>query len=153
VIDLARQELVATRTIEETPVRGALSRDGASLYVITGNSPNLLVLDLRDLTITERIYIGTGAASIKVDTKTGLIYVGKKIGNVAVVDPSLLIPIDRFRVRGNVASLGIDNDENTLFAVLPDSNRIQKMNLISQDVSGVIEVEEGCHAVVLMRER
>jgi DNA-binding beta-propeller fold protein YncE len=152
-IDLERRAVVKTRAIEEIPVRGAISRDGASLYVITGNSPNLLVLDPGDLAINERIFIGTGAASIKVDPKTGLVYVGKKFGNIAVVDPSLLMPIDRFRVKGNVASLGIDNDENSLFAVLPDSNTIQKMDLISQNVSGVIEVEEGCHAVVLMRER
>jgi YVTN family beta-propeller protein len=153
VIDLDRRELVATRAIEETPVRGAISSDGASLYVTTGNSPNLLVLDSENLAITGRIYIGTGAASIKVDPKTGLVYVGKRTGNVAIVDPSLLMPIGMFKVRGNVAFLGIDNDENSLFAVLPDSNRIQKMNLISQKASGVIEVEEGCHAVVLMRER
>jgi DNA-binding beta-propeller fold protein YncE len=153
VIDLDRLAVVATRTIEETPVRGAISRDGSNLYVITGNSPNLLVLDPGDLAVTGRIFIGTGAASIKVDPKTGLVYVGKKIGSIAVVDPSLLMPIDRFKVAGNVAFLGIDNDQNSLFAVLPDSNTIQKMDLISQDVSGVIDVEEGCHAVVLMRER
>jgi DNA-binding beta-propeller fold protein YncE len=153
VIDLARQQVVATRTIEETPVKGAISRDGGSLYLITGNSPNLLVLDPDTLTITARIFIGTGATSIKADPKTGLVYVGNKFGSIAVVDPSLLLPIDRFKLKGNVAFLNIDNDENTLFAVLPDSHSIQKMNLISQGTSGAIEVEDGCHAVVLMRER
>jgi DNA-binding beta-propeller fold protein YncE len=153
VIDLARRAVVATRTIEETPVRGAISRDGASLYVITGNSPNLLVLDPGNLAISGRIFIGTGAASIKEDPRTGLVYVGKKTGNIDVVDPSLQLPIDMFKVAGNVAFLGIDNDENSLFAVLPDRNTIQKMDLVSQNVSGVIEVEDGCHAVVLTRER
>jgi YVTN family beta-propeller protein len=153
VIDLARRSVVATRAIEETPVRGAISSDGASLYVITGNSPNLLVLDPGNLSITDRIYIGAGAASIKVDPKTGLVYVGKRTGNIAIVDPSSLMPIGMFKVRGKVASLGIDNDENSLFAVLPGSNTIQKMDLVGQNVSGVIEVEEGCHAVVLMSER
>ena len=153
VIDLTRRELVATRTLDETPMKGAISRDGSSLYVITGNSPNLLVVDPRDLDITSRIFVGTGAASIKVDPKSELVYVGNRTGNIDIVDPSLLMPIGRFRISGNVAFLGIDNDTNSLFAVLPDSHRIQQMDLVSQEVSGVVEVEEGCHAVVLMRER
>jgi DNA-binding beta-propeller fold protein YncE len=152
-IDLARREIIATGTLEETPVRGDVSSDGSSLYVTTRNSPHLLVIDTGSLTIAGRIFVGTGAASIKVDPKTDLIYVGKKFGNVAVVDPSLSMPIDSFRVDGNVAFLGIDDDENSLFVGLPDSRTIQKMGLISQKVSGVIEVEEDCHAVVMMGER
>ena len=97
--------------------------------------------------------MGTGAASIKVDLNTGLVYVGKKFGNVAVIDPSLSIPIDSFRIDGNAAFLGIDADENSLFVVLPDRRAIRKMNLIGQKVSGVVEVEEACHAVVMMGER
>jgi YVTN family beta-propeller protein len=152
-IDLERREVVTTRTLEETPVRGAVGRDGTSLYVITRNSPNLLVIDPADLAITGRIFVGTGAASIKVDPKTGLIYVGKKIGDIAVIDPSILMPIDTFRVDGNAAFLDIDNDENSLFVVLPNRNTIQKMDLISQKVLGVIDVEEGCYSVVIMGER
>jgi DNA-binding beta-propeller fold protein YncE len=152
-IDLARRELVRTQTFEETPVRAAVSSDGDSLYVITRNSPNLLVIDPGDLTITGRIFVGAGAASIKVDPKSGLVYVGKKMGEVAVIDPSLLMPIDVFRVDGEAFFLNIDNDQNSLFVVLPDRRSIQRMDLISQKVSGIIEVEEGCHAVVLMGER
>jgi hypothetical protein len=43
VIDLERLGLTATRSFEESPVRGAINRDGDRLYVITRNSPNLLV--------------------------------------------------------------------------------------------------------------
>ena len=49
--------------------------------------------------------------------------------------------------------LAIDGDENNLFVVSSDRRTIQKMGLISQKVSGAIEVEEGCYAVVLMGER
>jgi DNA-binding beta-propeller fold protein YncE len=63
------------------------------------------------------------------------------------------MPIDRFRVDGSAVSLTIDNDENNLFVVSSDKRTIQKMGLISQKLSGVIEVEEGCYAVVLMGER
>ena len=63
------------------------------------------------------------------------------------------MPIGTFRVDGDAFFTSIDNDQNSLFVVLPDSRTIQKMALIGQKVSGVIEVEEGCHAVVLMGER
>jgi DNA-binding beta-propeller fold protein YncE len=152
-VDLARRALVATRNLDESPVRAAVSRDGSSLYVITRNSPNLLVVDAGDLAVRERIFVGTGAASIKVDPKTDLIYVGKKTGDVAVIDPSILTPIGMFKVDAEAFFLSIDNDQNSLFVVLPDSRTIQKMDLISQKLSGIIEVEEGCHAVVLMGER
>ena len=97
--------------------------------------------------------MGTGAASIHVDPKTGLVYIGQRMGGVAVIDPSLLMPIDTFRVDGNSVFLSIDDDENSLFVVSSDSKTIQKMDLISHKLSGVIEVEEGCYAVVLMGER
>jgi DNA-binding beta-propeller fold protein YncE len=152
-IDLARRELSVTESFEETPLRGAVSEDGSSLYVITRNSPNLLIIDPTRLSITGRIFVGTGAASIKVDPTTGLVYIGKRMGSVTVIDPSLLMPIDTFRVAGNAVFLNIDNDEDSLFVVSSDSSTIQKLDLISQRVLGVIEVEAGCYAVVLMGER
>jgi DNA-binding beta-propeller fold protein YncE len=153
VIDLYRRGIAATRILDETPLRAAVSEDGASLYVITKNSPNLLVLNPRNLSVIERIFVGTGANSIKVDPKTGLVYIGMRVGGVAVVDPSLLMPIDTFRVAGNAVSLDIDGDENSLFVVSSDRKTIRKMGLISQKISGLIEVEEGCYAVVLMGGR
>jgi YVTN family beta-propeller protein len=153
VIDLDQREIVVTLTLEETPLRGAVSEDGTSLYVITQNSPNLLVIEPTNLSVTGRVFVGTGAASIKVDPKTGLVYIGKRMGVVSVVDPSLLMPIDTFRVDGNAVALDIDDDGNNLFVVSSDRRAIQKLGLINQRVSGVIEVEEGCYAVVMMGER
>jgi YVTN family beta-propeller protein len=153
VVDLYRREIFLTQALEETPLRGAVSEDGASLYVIAKNSPNLLVIDSTSLTITGRIFVGMGAASIKLDPATGLVYIGKRMGGVAVVDPSLGMPIDTFRVVGSAVFLAIDGDENNLFVASSDKEMIQRMGLISQKRSGAIEVEERCYAVVLMGER
>jgi YVTN family beta-propeller protein len=153
VVDLYRREIFSTQALEETPLRGAVSEDGASLYVIAKNSPNLLVIDPTSLTITGRIFVGMGAASIKLDPATGLVYIGKRMGGVAVVDPSLGMPIDTIRVVGSAAFLAIDGDENNLFVASSDKETIQRMGLISQKRSGAIEVEERCYAVVLMGER
>jgi YVTN family beta-propeller protein len=153
VVDLFRREIFTTQTLEETPLRGAVSADGTSLYVITKNSPNLLIIDPTNLSITGRIFVGMGAASIELDPASGLVYIGKRMGGVAVVDPSLGLPIDTFRVNGRAVALAIDGDENDLFVASSDKMVIEKMGLISQKVSGAIEVEEGCYAVVLMGER
>jgi DNA-binding beta-propeller fold protein YncE len=153
VIDLKRLELVVNRTFEESPVRGAINRDGDRLYVITRNSPNLLVIDPVNLSLVERIFVGTGAASVKVDIKTDLIYVGKRNGEVAIIDPSSLMSMDMFMVYSNAVFLSIDDEENALFVVLPQEKAIQKLNLISKRLLGTIEVADESYAVVLMGER
>jgi len=153
IVELSSRSIAATRILDETPIRGAISRDGGSLYVITRYSSDLLVLDAVNLSLQGRIYVGTGAASIRTDPKTGLIYVGKRTGGISVLDPSSLLPIDRFRIDGKVEFLAIDNDENSLFVVLPDSATIQKLDLISKKLKGVIEVGAGSYAVVVMGER
>jgi YVTN family beta-propeller protein len=153
VIDLSRRAIAMTRILDESPVRGDVSREGDRLYVITRYSPDLLVLDPANLSLIARIFVGSGATSIKVDPDTDLVYVGKSTGDVEVIDPSLAIPIDQFRVNGNVGYLAMDNEENSLFLVRPDSRRVQKTHLISKKARGVIEVGEESHAVVLMGDR
>jgi len=153
VVDLVQRRVLFSQILDEMPQRGTVSEDGTSLYVITENTPDLLVIEPRNLRITGRISVGMGAASIRVDPKTGLIYIGKKRGGISVIDPALLMPIDAFRVDGNAVSVDIDGDENNLFVVSSNQKTIRKMGLISQKLSGIIEVEEGCHAVVLMGGR
>lgn len=153
VIDYQRRRLVGTVSLQETPIEGALSEDGSALYVITGNSPDLLVLDTESLALTARIYVGRGAVSIEVDTRTGSIYVGRRSGEIVVIDPRALMFIDEFRVDGAPAFLTIDNEQSALFVVLPDRGMIQKLDLVSNRVLGTLEVERGSYATVIMGER
>jgi YVTN family beta-propeller protein len=152
-IDLARGERVATRTLEEAPIRGAVSGDGNRLYVITSDSPNLLIIDPLTLTIEQRLFVGLDAASIKVDDKTEQVYVGKATGEIVVMDLSSLIFVDTFTVKGDAAFLAIDGEEGTLLVASPDSKTIQKIDLISRRPLGLIEVEGGSYAVAVMGER
>jgi DNA-binding beta-propeller fold protein YncE len=152
-IDLQRLEISATRTLDETPTRGAVSGDGDRLYVITRFSSDLLVLNASNLSLMERIYVGTGAISIQVDSGSGLIYVGMKSGGISIIDPRLLMPIDRFRTNRNAANMAVDDDENSLFVVFPGQETIQKLDLVSKRLKGVIEVPKGSYDVVLMGSR
>jgi YVTN family beta-propeller protein len=153
VIDLERRRIVRTGSLEESPIRGDLSADGDTLYLITGSSPNLLAIDAEGLTPTARIWVGRGATSIKVDTRTGFIYVGRRSGDIVVIDPRALTFIDEFKVGGTPAYLTVDDEQSAIFAVLPDQGSIQKLNLVSYRVLGTLEVERGSYATVIMGER
>ena len=152
-IDVSRREVTRTLILDETPVRGALGRDGDNLYVITRYSTDLLVIDAVNLTLKDRIYVGSRATCVEVDPRTNLVYVGKKSGGISVVDPASLMPIDRFRVDGHVAFLDIDRDQNSLFALLPDRRSIQKIDLVSKRVEGAVEIAEEGYSVALMNSR
>jgi flagellar biosynthesis regulator FlbT len=106
------------------------------------------------LIASEKIFAGIGAISIEVDRKTGLVYVGKRFGKeVSIIAPRSLMFIDTIEAQGSAMFLTIDNEENSLFAVLPDKKVLQKINLISKQVLSEIEVGKGAYAVVVMGER
>jgi YVTN family beta-propeller protein len=152
-IDLSRAAITATVTLDDPPLRGAVGREGNTLYVVTRYSSDLLAIDTNSLAVIDRIYVGSGAASVEVDHNTGLIYVGRTAGGIAVVDPSTAATIDRFRSRGNAAFLAIDEDQNSLFVVRPDNRTVEKLDIVSKRLKGAIEVGKEPYAVVLMGGR
>ena len=153
-LDLAGLKVTASQEVEEFPIKGATNANGSALYLISDFSANLLVVDAASLNVTSKIFIGQGAVSIKADRKTGLVYIGMKDGMIAVVDPrSALMLIDSYSLPGAVQHLTIDNEENALFAVLPQSSTLQKIDLVSKQPLGRLELEKGSHAVAVMGER
>lgn len=95
-----------------------------------------------------------GAVSIKVDTKTDLIYVGKEAGGeISVIDPFSLMFIDTIQVGGGAAYMTIDDEEDNLFVALPDVRAVRKVNLTSKRIMAEIEVGEGAYAVAVTGER
>lgn len=152
-IDLVRANVVATQIFEETPVRGALSNDGSVLFVTTRHSTDLLVLDTESLALRGRIFVGSGATSIRADPRSDLIYVGRRRGGVAVVDPSALTAIDRVPVDGRTAYLDIDSDERSLFVVLPEDGAVQKIDLVNKRLLGSIDIADGGFAVGVLGGR
>ena len=71
----------------------------------------------------------------------------------AVVDPQVLMAIDSYSLPGPIQSLIIDNDENALFAVLPNSSRLLKIDLVGKRTVGFLELGAESHSVVVMGER
>jgi len=154
VIDLTQRDLALTIGVEAAPLRAAFSRGGDKLFVINSNSPNLTAIDLSRLMVSNTVFIGMGAVSIKVDEQTGYIYVGKSIGGeITVIDPFALVFIDSIFAGGQTEYIAIDDQKRHLFAVLGDKNKLAKINLISKEISGKIDVGEGAFFVVVMGER
>ncbi len=154
VVDLTQEVLSVAIGVEGAPLRGAFNRKGDRLYVISTDSPNLTVIDTAGLTVTEKLFIGMGAVSIKFDTRTGLILVGKQAaGEISVIAPFSLMLIDTIGIGGKATFMTIDDEENGLLVTLPDRKTLQKVNLTSKRIMAEIEVGEGAYAVVVMGER
>jgi YVTN family beta-propeller protein len=154
VLDISRKTIYATISVEGIPLRGAFNRKGDKLYVINMHIPYLTVIDPSRLTGTEKIFIGTGAVSIKADTRNGLIYVGNRTGGeITVINPSSSIFVDTIRTGGTAVFMTIDDQENTLFALIPERKILQKINLTNKRIMAEIDVGEGAYALAVMGER
>ena len=152
VVDLERQQVLTSINLEASPVRGAASADGRSLFLITEDSPNMLVLDAASLVIVDRVLVGYGATCLTVNPGNGLIYVGRNTGEIVLVDPKVSIPIDTFKVAGDVTYLALDREENTLFAVSSQKQQITKIDLVSKKHLGTLDTDPGPFSLVVMGE-
>jgi len=154
VVDLTQRTISLTISVEGSPLRGVFNGSGDRLFVISENSPNLQVIDPSQFRVTDKIFIGTGAASITFNPRTGLVLVGKNFGGeITIVDPLSSMFIDTIKVSGIAAFMTIDRQENTLFVTLPDKRKVQKINLTSKRSMAEIEVGEGAYAVAVVGER
>ena len=153
VIDLDRATLRTTATLAESPIRGIAGNGGKQLYLLAEDSPNLLVVDADNLTIDKRIFIGFGASCLALNKNTGLIYIGLKNGEIAIVDPQLGLPLDSFRTGGEVVAMVPDLEENSLFVLLGKSARLEKYDLVSKKRIAVVELDAVGYAAVVMGER
>lgn len=153
LLDLDAMTLRTSSILVDAPLKGVVSQDGKELYLITVSSADLLVADSSSLTVRQRIFVGNGARSIVSGGISDLLYIGKQDGEIAVVDRRALMAIDYYRLSGPVQSLTIDFEENALFALLPQSRRLLKIDLVSKRLLGRLEVEAAGHAVVVMGGR
>ena len=154
VVDLSQNLISVALGVEGAPVQGAFNRNGDRLYVISTDSPYLTVIDPSRLMVTAKVSIGMGAVSIKIDTRTGLIFVGKKAEReISIIDSFALALIDAIPVEGHAAFMAIDEEENTLFVTLPEKRTLLKVNLTSKKIIAEIEVGEAAYAVIVMGER
>ena len=151
-IDTGRAQNVVSNQLEEAPFRGEPGSHGRQLYLLTENSPDLLIVDAVSLAVLDRKYVGYGPLSLAVDRHNELIYVGLITGEVVILDARLGVPIDSLLLPEAAIHLSIDPEENALYAVLPKRKRLEKIDLISKKLVGGIDLGPGGYAAAVVGE-
>lgn len=154
VIDIPNRTLVTTISTDPAPLRGQFNRRGDRLYVIHELSSYLTVIDPNSLSILGRFSVRMGMTSIKVDTLTDLVYLGRKNDTVVkVYDPFSFVPVDSINTGAGIIYMTIDGDENNLYMVNPEMKTLMRTNLVGKKTVAVIDVGESPYWVTLMGER
>jgi len=68
-------------------------------------------------------------------------------------DPTTLLPLDAVRVRGGVAHLAIDVEDNILYVVSPGTRSLVAYSLADRKVVADIDIGRGAYWVATMGER
>ncbi len=154
VVDVAGRSTANTATVETGALWGQFNRNGSRLYVISERSPYMTVIDPTALQATNRVFIRVPADALKVDAKTDMIYVaGSQRGDVEVYDPLSLVSVESIPAEGAASYLTIDDQENSLLLLSPESRTLTSVNINSRNTVFVIDVGEDPYQVTLMGER
>ncbi len=155
VLDLANRSVIASLATDERPVlRGQLDRAGTRLYVPQPRSGYLIVFSLPDLSVQKRVYVGLGISALKVDPVSDLIYVGHRgEGRLAVYDPFSFIPLDQVEVPDWASFMAIDEAQNALLVLMPESRSVAAVDLNERRVSAVFDVGSDPRVLAVMGER
>ncbi len=154
VLDAENEPIVATISTEQGPTRADFSRDGERLYVIHDWSPYIIAIDTASLTVSERAYIGMGLTNVKVDPRTDLIYLSV-LGDrmVQEADPFALIATPAMEVDGTVGNMTIDDEENNLYLVMPETGTLAAFNLTTGKLLSSIDLGTDPYAVAVVGQR
>jgi YVTN family beta-propeller protein len=154
VLDVANRAIITTFSTDPGPLRGDFSPTGDSLYVIHEFSSYLTVIDPVSFRVLRRFSIGPGMISIKVDSRTGLVYIGRTNDIfVGVYNPSSFVAVDLIKTGGTVNYMTIDDEENNLYMVSSEMKRIVVSNLVRKKILYEIDVGEAPYWVTVMGER
>lgn len=154
VLDVPGRQVAATIATDAEPVRGDFSRDGSRIYIAHKSSPYLTVIDTSSLAVVKRIYVGTGAIALKVDSRTDQIYLYRQhAGQVEIFDAFSSLPVDFIRSDEEVAYMTIDGEGNNLLLVLPEVNEIRAVRLVGKGASVRLDVGEDPYRATVMGER
>ncbi len=147
-------QAVQTVSTEPGPMTGQFSSRGDKLYVVQERSLYITVRDPASNALLNRIYMGTGGRTIKVDPNTNMLYVAPAGGtDIEIYDPFSLIAGYFMPMEGEVVSMTIDNDDNTLCAVVPEKRMVKIINLTSRKVISEMDVDVDPYWVDVMGER
>ena len=154
VIDIPNKMILATIATDPSPLRGQFNRKGDKIYVIHEWSSYVSVIDPLSLSVVRRFQVRMGMESIKVETNTDLVYLGRKNDTVVeAYDPFSFVPVDFINTGGGISYMTIDGQENNLHMINPGMKTLMSSSLISKKMVFIIDVGESPYWVTVMGER
>jgi YVTN family beta-propeller protein len=153
VLDLPTRAVVGTVATEPEPLRGAINLAGTRLYVVAAGSPTLVVYSLPDLKVASRFHVGLGATGVKVDTRTGLLYVARDQDRLDVYDPNSFLPVYSVDTPGAATLMVVDGSYNALFAVVPGERSVAVLDLVTRRPLAAMEVADEPYQAAVAGER
>jgi YVTN family beta-propeller protein len=154
VINIRDREVVGAIGTDPAPFRGQFNRAGDVLYVIHRRSPFITLIDPSTLAVTNRVYVGPGATALKVNQQTDLIYLSRRgAGEIEIFDPLSLLPVDSILTEGEVSHLAIDEEQNNLYVVLPQSAQVHALEVVGKKPRAYTDVGDDPFWVALFGER
>jgi len=153
VVDIASGAAIRAIATDPSPVRGHFNRRGDRLYVIHEAAAWVTVINPLTLTVAGRFPVRSGMAAIKVDPGTDFVYLaGRGEPTVGLHEPFSFAPVDFVPTGGAVVHMATDGEANTLYLVIPDTNRVLVVDRISKRTVGELDVGDGPAWISLMGE-
>jgi DNA-binding beta-propeller fold protein YncE len=154
VLDLGNRVVVATAQTDPEPLAAQLSRDGTRLYLIAAGSAYLTIFNVPELTVARRVFVGLGAGALRVDGRTGLVYVGRADeARIQVFDPMSDLPVDGIALPGPVSYLAFDDVENALVAAIPSLRQLAFVDVARKRLVATVDVGGEPYRPSLLGER
>jgi DNA-binding beta-propeller fold protein YncE len=154
IVDVTRQSLVTTLSLDAPPLRGQFNALGTRLYVIHDRSPYLTVIDATQLSVVTRARVGAPVTAIAVDRVRGLICLGGGSNRtIDYYDPNALLPLFSMPAKPGISQFLIDPTDNRLYMVNPATRSVLVGGLSDRKLVSEIDVGDGAYWVAVMGER
>jgi YVTN family beta-propeller protein len=153
VVDILARSVIRTIPTDPDPVRGDFNRRGDRLFVVHETSPYVSALNPDTGAVAGRFPVRSPMDAIKVDVNTDLVYLGSRRDlMVGVYEPFSFAAVDFLDTAAGIAYMATDAEENALYLVGPDANRVLVSQRIRRRLTGAVDAGEGPAWISVMGE-
>jgi YVTN family beta-propeller protein len=153
VIDVPGRGIIRSIPTDPGPLRGELNRAGDRLYVIHEIASYVTVINVNTLAVASRFPVRFQMDAIKLDRGTDLVYLAsRREPVVGIYDPLTFGPVGFLATGAGVIAMATDSEENTLYLVTPDLDRIIVFERVAKRVVSEIDGGDGLVWVSVMGE-
>ncbi len=119
-LSMSQNKLISNWMNEDyyTPLNLAVSGNGNNLYVVAQDAGELLVVDTKKKTVTQKIRVGKHPHSVILNKASDMAYVSNQWSdNISVIDLLTLKVVDTLKTGNGPAGLALSADESSLYVV------------------------------------